>query len=130
MTAGILPKDQNFISAIGGTSSLTDTASSIRSFQYDPTTRGLTVHVVGMDAITISLPTGASPSTKQDTQTTLLQGIAGFLPSAYDYFIYTSGSTTDTFVFKTGGSGGTTVSTITLTYTDSTKKTLSTGEKT
>jgi len=91
------------------------------------------IEPIGDTPITVTslpLPTGASTSAKQDTQTTLLQGIAGFLPSAYDYFTYTSGSTTDTFVFKTGGSGGTTVSTITLTYTDSTKKTLSTGEKT
>ena len=46
-------------------------------------------------------------------------------PYAYDYVSYTSGSTTDTYVYKSGGSGGTTVQTITVTYTDSTKATLS-----
>jgi len=47
MSAGILPKDSNFIAAIGGVSSLTDSASSIRAFQYDPTTRGMLVHIAG-----------------------------------------------------------------------------------
>ena len=83
--------------------------------------------VEGSDTIdTTTLATSA----KQDTQTTLLQGIAGFLPSVYDYISYTSGSTTDVYVFKNGGSGGTTVSTITITFTDSTKKVLSTVVKT
>jgi len=82
---------------------------------------------VGTDgSLTTGLPTDASTSSNQDTQTTLLQGIAGFLPSAYDYFTYTSGSTTDTYVFKTGGSGGATVKTITITFVDTTKKVLST----
>jgi len=49
MPAGILPKDLNWISAIGGTSSATDTGASIKPFQHNPTTRGLTVHVVGSD---------------------------------------------------------------------------------
>ena len=40
--------------------------------------------------------------------------------SGYDYFSYTSGSTTDTYTFKSGGSSGTTVSTVVLTYTNST----------
>jgi hypothetical protein len=77
-------------------------------------------------ATSLPLPTGAATSSKQDTQTTLLQGIAGLLPTAYDYITYTSGSTTDTYVFKTGGSGGSTVKTITITFVDSTKKVLST----
>lgn len=49
MAQGVLPKDQNFIAALGGVSSATDTAASIRAFQYDPDTRGLTVHIVGND---------------------------------------------------------------------------------
>lgn len=40
----------------------------------------------------------------------------------YDYIdVQQTSSTVDTFVFKTGGSGGTTVQTVVLTYTDSTK---------
>lgn len=49
----------------------------------------------------------------------------------YDYVaISYPTSTTESYVFKTGGSGGTTVATVTLTYTDSTKANLSSVEKT
>ena len=41
---------------------------------------------------------------------------------AHDYISYTNTSgTVDTYVYKTGGSGGTTVATLTITYTDTTK---------
>lgn len=41
----------------------------------------------------------------------------------YDYIdIQQTSATVETFVFKTGGSGGTTVRTITINYTDSTKE--------
>ena len=53
-----LSRDDNFIPVIGGVSSLTDTTP--RNFQYDPTTRGMTVHIVGDDL-------GLSTSAKQDT---------------------------------------------------------------
>lgn len=48
----------------------------------------------------------------------LLGGVAGFVPSVYDYISlsYTDGDLTGV-VFKTGGSGGSTVSTLTLAYT-------------
>lgn len=40
----------------------------------------------------------------------------------FDYIdIQQTNATTETYVFKTGGSGGTTVQTIVVTYTDSTK---------
>jgi len=48
-TAGILPRDANFVTAVGGTSSATDSAASIRPFQYDPDTRGILVQIVGDD---------------------------------------------------------------------------------
>jgi len=54
----------------------------------------------------------------------------GFNLGIFDYVSLTSGGTTDTYVFKTGGSGGTTVATVTITYTDSTKATISTVVKT
>lgn len=63
----------------------------------------------------------------QNPTITTVNGIG--LP-AYDYVTYTSGSTTDTYVFKVGGSGGSTAATVTLTYTDSTKAVLSTVAKT
>lgn len=49
MAQGVLPIDQNFKNAVGGTSSATDTNASIRPFQYNATTRGITVHMVGSD---------------------------------------------------------------------------------
>lgn len=56
---------------------------------------------------------------------------AGLIPSSYDYMAYTNtDSTTDTFVYKTGGSGGTTVATVTIVYTDSTKAIVSTVTRT
>lgn len=47
----------------------------------------------------------------------------GLTPNVdYDYLdVQQTSSTVDTFVFKSGGSGGTTVLTIVVTYTDSTK---------
>lgn len=47
-----------------------------------------------------------------------------FIPYKYDYIAVTPGSTTDTYKFYSGGLVGTLVSTVVLTYTDSTKSTL------
>ena len=61
-------------------------------------------------------------STAQDTQTTLLQGIAGFTITGYDYIVLTyvaAGNGVgeiETAIFKTGGSAGTTIATLTLAY--------------
>jgi hypothetical protein len=54
----------------------------------------------------------------------------GFAPiSNYDYVdIQQTSATVDTFVFKLGGSGGTTVRTVVITYTDSTKNDMDTVE--
>lgn len=50
-----------------------------------------------------------------------------FLPS-WDYFsVAYPSATQEVYTFKTGGSGGTTVATVTLNYTDSTKEFLSNG---
>ena len=56
---------------------------------------------------------------KQDDVITELETLNSLIPSAYDYISlsYTSGDLTGA-IFKTGGSGGTTISTITLAYTD------------
>lgn len=45
---------------------------------------------------------------------------------AWDYMSLATASTTDTYTFKTGGASGTTVATLLITYTDSTKATIST----
>lgn len=49
----------------------------------------------------------------------------------YDFVSLTiSPDTTETYTFKTGGSGGTTVSTVVIVYTDATRSTISTVTKT
>jgi hypothetical protein len=66
---------------------------------------------------TVSLPTGASTAANQATANTFLSGIAGLVPTAYDYISLSyTGSDLTGVVFKTGGSGGTTVATLTLAY--------------
>ena len=53
------------------------------------------------------------------------------IPTAYDYFsISYAGATSDVYTYKTGGSGGTTVATITMNYTDATKNVLSSVART
>ncbi len=55
----------------------------------------------------------------------------GFNIKTYDYISFTYNSSTQTtIVFKAGGSGGTTVATIVLVYTDATQANLSTVTKT
>jgi len=50
-------------------------------------------------------------------------------PDSYDYVGVTYPTTSsEVWVFKDGGSGGTTVSTVTMTYTDSSKNDLSSVE--
>lgn len=50
-----------------------------------------------------------------------LQKLNSLVPGVYDYIGLTyTGSNLTTVVFKTGGSGGTTVSTLTLAYSGST----------
>lgn len=60
-----------------------------------------------------------------------LVGAGGLVPQNYDYVAYTNTSTTvDTYVFKTGGSGGTTVATVTITYVATDKAQVSTVART
>ena len=63
--------------------------------------------------------TDINPATsdKQDTINTALSKLIGFEIPAYDYlsFSYTDGNLTG-IIYKTGGSGGTTVATLTLGY--------------
>lgn len=50
---------------------------------------------------------------------------ATLIPSSWDYMSYTNTpGTVDTYVYKSGGSGGATVATVTVTWTDSTKTVL------
>ena len=53
------------------------------------------------------------------------------IPDKYDYIGVTyPTSTSEVYTFKLGGSGGTTVATVTVVYTDSTKSDLSSVTKT
>lgn len=54
----------------------------------------------------------------------------GFNLNVYDYLTLTQASTTDTYNFYVGGSGGTLVNTLVITYTDSTKATIANVAKT
>ena len=60
---------------------------------------------------------------------TIFPGGIGLPP--YDYVALTiSPATTETYVFKTNGASGTTVATITIVYTDSTRSDISTVTRT
>lgn len=59
------------------------------------------------------------------------EGGGGLILAEFDYIAYTNtNSTTDTYVYKFGGSGGSIVATITIVYTDTSKNTISTVTKT
>lgn len=76
----------------------------------DGTKRGLDVFVIGGEVVDVG---------------GLLGGIT------YDYVGVTyPTATTEAYAFRLGGSGGTLLATITLTYTDATKANLSSAEKT
>lgn len=77
-----------------------------------------------------ALAASSAPVVLTAIQLAALIGTPGFAIAPYDYVVQTQASNTDTWVFKTGGSGGTTLNTITITYTDSTKVTISTVVKT
>lgn len=56
----------------------------------------------------------------------------GFNLPVYDYvsMALSGGNTTETYTFKSGGSGGSTVATVVVVYTDSTRTVLLTATKT
>ena len=56
--------------------------------------------------------------------------LVGMEIPAHDYISLTEGSTTDTWTYKTGGSSGTTVATVLITYTDTGKGTIASVTKT
>lgn len=59
------------------------------------------------------------------------KSLTGMVTESYDYIAVTyPTSSSEQYVFKTGGSGGTTVATVVVTYTSSAKTDLSSVEKT
>lgn len=79
----------------------------------------------------MATPYGRMP-TKNQTSKVVDAIQTGFIIASYDYvsMILSVGDTTETYTFKTGGSGGTTVATVTIVYTDSTREILSSVTKT
>ena len=66
---------------------------------------------------------GWATEEKQDDIIAELQNLTGFEIPAYDYIATTYPTTTqEVYVYKTGGSGGTTVATITVNYTSEIKE--------
>jgi len=55
--------------------------------------------------------------------------LVGMSIPAHDHLALTVATTTDTWVYKTGGAAGTTVATVLVTYTDSGKGTITTIAK-
>lgn len=75
---------------------------------------------VPISASSLPLPTGAATSDNQTTANTSLASIAGLTIPAHDYIsLGYTGTNLTSVVYKTGGSGGTTVATLTLTYSGS-----------
>ena len=105
-------RDENGVPTLIGVSAADGT--TILLCKIDPDTGELLVKS--------SFPVGAATSAKQDTQTTLLQGIAGFTITGYDYIALTyvaagnGAGEIETAIFKTNGADGTTIATLTLTY--------------
>lgn len=78
-------------------------------------------HLRGVDKILGDVWNSVAHYLKVSIQNTSILVTQGALPFGADYVGYTATSgTVDTFVYKTGGSGGTTVATVTVTYVDST----------
>jgi len=65
-----------------------------------------------------------SPATEET-----LKALQGFQIPVHDHLALTVATTTDTWVYKTGGAAGTTVATVLITYTDSGKGTITTIAK-
>lgn len=108
-------------------------SSQVIKAVYDVPTNSINTNIVGGN-ITIS---AADDSIKigdgtdflavnTDGSLNVLVQNAG-IPVKYDYFVATyPNDTTEIFTYKTGGSSGTIVSTVTIVYTDNTKQNIST----
>jgi hypothetical protein len=91
-------------------SAVTQPISGIISVSNFPATQPIS-------AVSLPLPTGAATSAAQTTTNNYLAALNSLVPSAYDYVSLTyTGDNVTTVVYKLGGSGGSTVSTLTLAY--------------
>lgn len=89
--------------------------------------------VVNLETADIEIGAVEIKNSTDDTRATVTtKGLSVFdavanslIPSAWNYCALTQDTTTDTWVFKSGGASGTLVSTIVITYTSSAKTTIS-----
>lgn len=100
------------------------TASALADNEANPTTTRVGANLLGFDGTTWDrVRVNADGSLK----------VSGpLVTAAYDYVgvNWNAGTFTETFTFKTGGSGGTTVNTVTVVYTDATKAQVSSVTRT
>ena len=73
---------------------------------------------IAVSALSPALPSGAATAANQTLILNELQTLNSLIPDGYDYIGLTyTGDNLTGVVFKTGGAGGTTISTLTLAYT-------------
>jgi len=89
---------------------------SMDSYSFDQKYKMKAVMVIGEDTVN-----NAAIRIAVDPNGKLLTVGDSMVPSTYDSIIPTFNTTSDVWVFKTGGVSGTTVSTLTINYVDSTK---------
>lgn len=99
MGSGVLSKDSNFVTSIGGVSSSSDT--QVRSFQYNPATRGMTVHIVGDDVGLLSPTKNYGISNTEDTGT---YKYYGFEDKDGNWYILRKTIATNTYLYTAGSS--------------------------
>lgn len=80
-----------------------------------------------LDHVTGTAQTTLGGLTKRALDVTISSGLIDF---KWDFVTQTQASTTDTWTFKTGGSGGATVGVVVITYVDSSKAVISTVART
>jgi hypothetical protein len=120
---------------------VTGTFAANVTFEYDGVTSEATwstatpadniglpvVLLAGQAAGPIEVGAGsATASTIRTADAVAYERLAGsFIPAAFDYVGATYDTTSDTWTYKTGGASGTTVRTVLVTYTDSSKSYIS-----
>jgi len=75
-------------------------------------------------------PNVLDPATESKQDDIISKLGSSLVTEDFDYVSVAYDTTTDTYTFKSGGSGGDTVATVTVTYTDSTKVDISSVAKT
>jgi len=83
-----------------------------------------------VSATALPLPSGAATAIKQLADDHNVQISNKLIPEKWDYTSLAVDTLTDTWTFYTGGSGGTLVATVVITYTDAAKGTISNVAKT